>query len=154
MKTSPKTFLVALTLVSAFATSALGLETAPYKYNPRSARCVNGQGLQGMRPGFKGSCGDLWGADLQGSDLEGSDLTGANLSRANLKNAKLSGANLSGAHMLLTQIQGADLSGAIYNERTVLPFARSEAEKRGMIYKPTSDKARQLLLQLEQGKTL
>ena len=33
------------------------------------------------------------------------------------------------------------LEGAIFNERTILPFDRKEAEKRGMIFTPSKEVA-------------
>jgi len=119
--------------------AAIAMET-PYRYSPAAGQCTNSQGVVGMRAGFKGVCGDLWGADLKGADLAGLDLSGANLSRAQLKGANLKGANLSGATMLLTQVEGAILEGALFNDRTVLPFSRADAEKRGMIFQPAGAK--------------
>ncbi|MBL7715365.1 MAG: pentapeptide repeat-containing protein [Bdellovibrionales bacterium] len=129
------TFLIVILGTLNFAANAV--ETQPYKYQPSKGLCLNGQGLSGMRQGFKGSCGDLWGEELKGQNLAGSDLSGANLSRADLSNADLRKANLIGAKMLLTNVKGARLEGAVYNERTVLPFPAKEAEKRGMVFVPS-----------------
>lgn len=133
-------FAVLGTLI--LTSNAAALETAPYTYNPKQSKCLNGAGQVGMRPNFKGSCGDLWGAELEGQNLSRADLSGANLSRANLKGADLKGSNLKGATMLLTRVDCDLLEGARYNERTVLPFSAKKAQEEcGMIYEPTSDKA-------------
>lgn len=132
-----------LTHTFAFMAFSNALETQPYRYQPAKGDCVNSQGLSGMRQGFKGSCGDLWGEELKGQSLAGADLSGANLSRADLSNADLRKANLIGAKMMMTNLKGAKLEGAVYNERTVLPFSQKEAEKRGMVFMPTSEKAKQ-----------
>ena len=126
--------------VAAFAVTLLlpavtrAVETSAYQYDPRQGRCLNRHGLQGLKHGYKGMCGDLWGADMKNADLKDADLSGSNLSRADLTGADLSGANLSGATLLLTKIKGAKLQGAIFNERTVLPFSRKEAVERGMVF--------------------
>jgi hypothetical protein len=123
---------VAFTVTLLVPVLSKAVETSPYQYDPRQGRCLNRQGLPGLKNGHRGECGDLWGADMKNSDLKNADLSGANLSRADLSGADLTGANLSGATLLLTKIKDIKLEGAIFNERTVLPFSRKEAEKRGM----------------------
>lgn len=51
-------------------------------------------------------------ADLETADLQDANLFGANLSRANLAGADLSNTNLSGANLFGANLMGVDLSGA------------------------------------------
>ncbi len=61
------------------------------------------------------------GANLQGADLMFTYLRGATLSRANLQEADLCDAFLKGADLKHANLQGASLSGAKFDEETVLP---------------------------------
>lgn len=124
-----------------FTEAAMASET-PYHYDAAQNKCVNSQGLSGLRPNYRGTCGDLWGQDLKDASFEKKSLAGANLSRANLKGADLRGVDLRGSWMLMTNVDGAKMDGAKFNERTILPFSRKDAEKRGMIYEPTSEYAK------------
>ena len=135
-----------------FPVAVAALETSPYQYDPRVGRCTNRQGLHGLKSGFRGMCGDLWGADMKNANLKDVDLSGANLSRADLTGANLTGANLSGASMMLTKIKDARLEGAIFNERTILPFSRQDAEKRGMVFVPRAQAVTPAPVLPENGK--
>ncbi len=64
---------------------------------------------------------DLRRADLFGAGLEGADLSGADLNEANLKRAGLEGANLSGADLVGAKLRWTNLTGAIYDRKTVWP---------------------------------
>jgi len=95
----------------------------------------------------------LFGADLSGADLKIADFTGADLSvadmigtrmpqavlfNANLKEADLRWADLTGADLRGANLQNADLEGTVldnaqYDAKTILPFASTEAVRRGMI---------------------
>jgi hypothetical protein len=138
-----KTPFLIVTIAALVAPAAAFASDAGYRYNKRLGKCVNVQSLSGFNRGHEGECGDLWGVDLNKKDLAKKDLAGANLARADLTGADLSGANLSGANMLLTRLKDANLEGAIYNERTVLPFEKKEAQRRGMVYVSSGEQRRQ-----------
>ena len=56
---------------------------------------------------------ELVRAVFQNTGLTGVDFSYANLSRANLNGAQLKGVNLTQSYLYLTQLSGADLSGAL-----------------------------------------
>lgn len=64
---------------------------------------------------------DLRGATLSKADLRGADLYRANLSYANLHQARLARADLQRACLGGCSLWGADLTGAIFDEETILP---------------------------------
>ena len=70
----------------------------------------------------------LYGAQLKNVDLRGADLRGAVFSK------KLNGAELS----------RVNLSGAKFDEKTVLPFEETEALRRGMVKVDTLELPSQL----------
>jgi hypothetical protein len=118
---------------------AQAAEGPSYRYDKRLGKCVNPAGLAGFNSKYQGECGELWGADLARSKLEKVNLAGANLPRADLSGADLRGADLSGASLLMTNLKDAKLEGAIFSERTILPFDRAEAERRGMVFVPFNE---------------
>lgn len=88
---------------------------------------------------------DLFGADLRRAALRWAKLSGADLSEADLGETNLVGANLRGANLMEADLGeanlvGADLSGAmvtreqvsyaIIDDKTKLPFDMGEAEKK------------------------
>lgn len=94
----------------------------------------------------------LYEANLKGVDLRNADLGKTQLGHANLQNADLRGAKLKGAYLHKADLSGADLRGATfstrlngaevattrlegakYDAKTVLPFSRLEAARRGMV---------------------
>ncbi|MCG2726997.1 MAG: pentapeptide repeat-containing protein [Elusimicrobia bacterium] len=79
---------------------------------------------------------DLHGAKLNKANLRGSVLKYANLS-GYLSGADLRDTNLRGAYLrgVIDDIRLADLSGALYDDQTVMPFTRAEARELGMIEK-------------------
>lgn len=80
---------------------------------------------------------DLSNTWMAGADLRKADLRGAYLSMARMWEAKFNEADLRGAIVgepsELYLLDGADLSGAIYDAKTKLPFDEAEAGKRGMV---------------------
>jgi uncharacterized protein YjbI with pentapeptide repeats len=95
----------------------------------------------------------LFQADLRGADLRGTKLTKAHLSGAKLNGADLRGADLRGAYLHKADLSEADLrgailtdgrgsagllavnlSGAVVDEATELPFDHAEALKRGLVF--------------------
>ena len=82
---------------------------------------------------------DLHGADLHTADLSGTCLAKANLvearlDQARLDNADLRGADLRSANLSEARLETANLYGAFFNQKTRLPFDKTEAIRRGMIY--------------------
>src|SRR5207302_4395031 len=76
------------------------------------------------------SAADLHAAVMDGAQLDGADLRSANLSGAKVRGASFAAADLRGAIMLSTS-DGADwveaeLTGALYDDATVLPFDESQ----------------------------
>ncbi len=71
----------------------------------------------------------LQDADLQGADLSETIMPFADLRRANLRNANLMGADFSNTQ----RIAGIDLSGAKYNQDTILPNM-SGIQKESLIF--------------------
>lgn len=65
---------------------------------------------------------DLIRVNLSGADLSEADLSGAELTNANLTNANLTNANLIGARLYNSKITFEQLSQAIINEYTILPY--------------------------------
>ena len=116
------------------ASHAAALETPAFHYDKRAGKCINSAVMPGFNSKTPGECGDLWGKDLKAAQLPLANMSGANLPRADLSGADLTGADLSGANMIMTKLTDTKLEGAIFNERTVLPFDRKEALRRGMIF--------------------
>ena len=131
-------FSIAL-LILGTTTAAHAMDTPAYHYDRKAGRCVNSGGAMGFNSKHQGECGELWGANLKEANLSRSNLSGANLPRADLTGADLSGANLSGANLIMSRLTDTKLQGTIFNERTILPVSRKEAEKRGMIFVPTKE---------------
>jgi len=94
----------------------------------------------------------LYGAQLKNVDLRGADLDTTQLGHADLTGADLRGAKMVGAYLYKANLAGADLRGAVFSkklngaeltrvnltgakfdEKTVLPFAEAEALRRGMV---------------------
>jgi hypothetical protein len=134
------TVLVLITIPGA----AVAVESPSYRYDRKLGKCVNAGGLPGFNSKFTGECGELWGTDLKNAKLEKANLSGANLPRADLTGADLTGADLTGANLIMARLREAKLQGAIFNERTILPFDRKEAERLGMIFVPTRQPAKTL----------
>jgi uncharacterized protein YjbI with pentapeptide repeats len=104
--------------------------------------------------GFMGVQGDFTGAQMQNTRLSGARLRGANMSKAKLINADfgdaqvseldLRGADLRGAKLGKVDAEplflrrGVDmkLKGALFDEKTTLPFKKAEALRLGMIFVP------------------
>jgi hypothetical protein len=78
--------------------------------------------LEGARlAGARLATADLRGANLAHADLSGSDLDAARLAGSRLSGADLRGANLGNAYMSSSALVPADLTGVIYDRRTVWP---------------------------------
>jgi uncharacterized protein YjbI with pentapeptide repeats len=82
---------------------------------------------------------DLKGADLSHADLRGVNLNHANLSRARLDYANLDHADLRGADLRSTRLDEAtfnetQLYGALFDQKTSLPFGKHTALRSGMIF--------------------
>lgn len=82
---------------------------------------------------------DLHGSDLRSADLSGTVLTKANLSEARLDHARLDDADLRGADLRSANLSEAHLNdtklyGAFFNKKTLLPFDKGEAIRRGMVF--------------------
>lgn len=75
------------------------------------------------------------GANFQNANLENSRVLAGNF-----KNADFRGANMKGMRVPDPKNWMVSFEGALYDDKTVLPFSRDEAEFRGMIYSPTSVK--------------
>lgn len=121
------------------AQCAWAIEEPAYHYDKRVGKCVNRGGMPGFNHKHQGECGDLWGSDLKAAALSNSNLSGANLPRSVLSGADLTGADLSGANLIMAKLGDAKLQGAIFNERTILPFDRKEALRRGMVFVPMKE---------------
>lgn len=110
-----------------------GLESAPW-YWQNDANGIRhdlaGIDLEGVdlrETSFRRACLD--GANFQGSDLRNADLKGVTFKGANLRQADLRGAKLDDTtfHVLLThymyktELEEANLEGAIYSRSTIWP---------------------------------
>ena len=73
---------------------------------------------------------DLFGADLRRAALRWAKLSGADLSEANLVGADLSDPNLAGADLSGAMVTREQVSYAIIDDKTKLPFDMGEAEKK------------------------
>ena len=102
--------------------------------------------LRGTRlPDVYASMAQFNGADLRGADMRRGDFRSAVFHKANLRGASMDNADLMGADLRRTDLRDADLrkadlskaqlKGALYNDRTRLPFKWPwiEAGRRGMI---------------------
>lgn len=81
---------------------------------------------------------DLSGADLEKACLLRANLAYSDLGNANLKTADLRQSNLCFANLEAANLKGADLAGAYFNQQTQLPFTKSKAKERGMVFLRTA----------------
>lgn len=105
--------------------------------------------------------GELLHASLRKAELRNTIFALGDVSRANFEEAKMRGASfywtaMEGANLKGSDLRDADLRGAslqnidwdkktkfknaVFDEDTWLPFDRSEAQKKGMIYAPAAGK--------------
>ena len=87
---------------------------------------------------------DLYGSNFKNANLEYVEIRNTDLSYSNLQGANLVGALLSNSDLSCTDLRKANLKkcvtnrskfqNAVFDENTVLPFDRKEAEKLGMIF--------------------
>ncbi len=84
---------------------------------------------------------DLEFAELHKVDLSAADLYYANVQGASLDDCDLSWANLKGADFSDCQCQNTKFEGAVYDQKTKLPFSVTEANRLGMIMSKVIDVA-------------
>lgn len=73
--------------------------------------------------------------ELSGASFKGADLKHANLKGSIIRKADFRGADLRDADLSTEKIALAKFDGAIFNDKTRLPFGYAEAVKRGMVYR-------------------
>ncbi|MCX6125919.1 MAG: pentapeptide repeat-containing protein, partial [Proteobacteria bacterium] len=118
------------------STSTTLIAPPEFRYDRVSGACKNPQGKVGYNTAYLGECGDLHSQDLSGKDLRGMNLRGANLAETVLKKADLSETDLRGADLWKVNWDGTLFTGAIFYEKTRLPFELQTAKDLGMVALP------------------
>ena len=76
----------------------------------------------------------LKNAKIEASNLSGAILVDADLEGVEIFKVDLSHADLKGANLRDARVEMSSFRGAIFDEKTILPFKKKTALSRGMIY--------------------
>lgn len=96
-------------------------------------RAIKSDFTKAFMPRVKMSLGNFSHARFIKANLKKSRMRYGNFKNADFTEADLRGCNLKGANLSGANLKEADIQGSIFNNKTIWPFSREEAIKRGAI---------------------